>query len=339
MGAELSTRMLVVRLGAIGDVTNALVFATAVKEHAPSVRIGWAVHELAHPLVDGHPSVDRVHLWRKRSGVAGMRALVTELRAERYELAVDLQRITKSAIVARASGAPRVLGYDRRRAKEGSWLWSTERIPPGAPRAHMVEHYLDFARHLGVPNPRARHLFPPDSEADAWAGELVTRLGAPPVVVNVGASKPENLWAPERFGALAAELRGRLDRPIVLSGSERDRGAAARVVARAPEAGILDLTGETSLRRLVALCARAGLFIGCDTGPMHIAAACRTPVVALFGPADPRRTGPFGPGHRVVRAAPHDDGAGGLPPARMEDVSVEMVLDAALELAGDAEGR
>ena len=315
-------KLLVVRLGAIGDVVNALVFATALKRHAAdtsrTVEIGWAAHDLALPLVEGHPSVDRVHRWSKGSGVRGFRTVVQEVRAQNYELAVDLQRIQKSAALARMSGAPRVLGYDRGRAKEGSWLWARERIAPGDPHAHMVDQYLEFARHLGVDVPPER-LLPVDPEAEGWADAFVQDIGAAPLQLNLGATKPENRWPPERFGELALALADGHDRPVCLTGGPADRETAdAALAVCGAGAGIHDLTGATSLRQLVAFSARAELFIGCDTGPMHIAAACQTPVVALFGPADPRRTGPYGAGHRVVRAASR----------RMADVTVEDVLGA-----------
>ena len=143
----LPSRILLVRLGAIGDVVNALVLATALKEHAPTIRIGWAVHDLALPLVEGHPSVDRVHLWARSSGFSVLLRVVRDLRGENYALAIDLQRTAKSAWLARQSGAPRVLGFDRARCKELSWLLTRERIPASDPRGHMVAQYLEFAIH------------------------------------------------------------------------------------------------------------------------------------------------------------------------------------------------
>jgi len=315
-------RILVVRLGAIGDVTNALIVAAALEEERPDVRIGWAVHDLAQPLVEGHPCVDRVHLWRRSTGLSGFRSLVRELRAERYDLALDLQRIQKSALCARLSGAARVVGFDRRRTKEGSWIWTRERIPPGDPGAHVIEQYLDVARYLGVRAPRVRRLLPSDPAAEAWAEGLVSELGAPPLVLCLGASKPPNRWLPERFAALARLGASELGLPVCLVGGpgERERlGAVLGALADAP--GIRDLVGRTGLSELVSLERRARLFVGCDTGPMHLAAAVDTPVVALFGPADSRRTGPYGSGHRVLRSST----------GTMDGIAVEEVAAAVAE--------
>jgi lipopolysaccharide heptosyltransferase II len=330
--AGVPRRVLVVRLGAIGDVVNALAFASALKQHAPATEIGWVVHPLAAPLVTGHPALDRVHVL-ERGSLRRWLALVGELRRARYDLAVDLQRIAKSALLARASGASRVLGFDRARSKELAWLWTRERIPAGDRGAHMLEQYLEFARHLGVPARAPLRQLPRDPAAEACAARWLEELGGPPLVVNVGATKPANRWPPERFGELARALARELGAPVCLTGGPADREAASRA-REAAGPGLLDLVGRTSLPELVALLARARLWIGCDTGPMHIAAACGTPVVALFGAADERRTGPYGPGHRVVRTtppcAPCNRRRCPLPRhVCMEDLSVEQVLSAA----------
>jgi ADP-heptose:LPS heptosyltransferase len=312
--ATLPERILVVRLGAIGDVVNALVLAAALQETRPGLHVGWAVHPLAAPLVSGHPCVQRVHVWKRGGGLAELRRLVGELRAERYGLALDLQRIQKSALLARLSGAPRVLGFERTRVKELSWIWTRERIPMAATSRHMLEQYLDAARHLGCAASAPRRLVPRDAAAEAWAAELVAELGAAPVVLVLGASKPPNRWAPARFGSLARALAGEL--PVVLVGGPDDRAAAATARAEAGS-GVRDLVGATTLLQLAELARRARLVVSCDTGPMHLAAAVETPVVALFGPADPARTGPYGHGHRVVRA----------PEGAMERLEVASVLE------------
>ena len=318
--------VLVVRLGAIGDVTNALVFAEALREHAPRTRIGWVVHPLALPLVEGHPALDRVHLWRRERALRALPSLVRELRAERYELVVDLQRIAKSALLARLCGAPRSLGYDRGRSKEGSWLLHRERIPAGDPHAHMVEQYLEFARHLGIPDPGVRHRFPPDPRAEAWAEARVAEWGGAPIVLAIGASKPKNRWPAERFGRLARSLAP-AGWPLVLAGGPGDREAGGLALAQAGEE-VHDLVGRTDLHQLIALLGRARLVVSADSGPMHLAAAQERPVVALFGPADPRRTGPWekdgGCGHRVIH--------GGNGDSTMDSIPVEEVERAVLDL-------
>jgi heptosyltransferase-1 len=339
----LPRRILIVRLGAIGDVVNALVVAAALERHDPSVEIGWAVHERALPLVEGHPCIDRVHLWRRGSGLAGFRRAARDVRRQRYELAIDLQRIAKSAALARLSGAPRVLGFDRARAKEASWLLTREHVAPSDPAAHMVEQYLGFARHLGVPDPQPEFRFPHDPQAERWAEEQLERLGAPPVLVNLGASKPANRWAPERFGELVRLALRELEHPLCLTGGPDDRPAAElalRGLEREPH--LVDLTGRTGLLELAALARRSAAMVACDTGPMHLAAAAGLRIVALFGAADPRRTGPWGPGHRIVRVpppcSPCNHATCPLPRHEcMDAITAPLVLDALCEVLAERE--
>jgi heptosyltransferase-1 len=324
---SLPRRILVVRLGAIGDVVNATCFAAAVKRQAPDTEIGWVVHPVAQPLVDGHPCIDRVHVWRRKSGLRGLRELARELRAQRYELAVDLQRIAKSSLLARLSGAPRVLGYDRRRAKECSWLLTRERVPAGDPRAHMIDQYLEFARYLGIPRPIAEHRWPKDPGARRWAEQVVRESAAPLVLINLGASKPENQWPAKRFGAVAAGLLRDPGCTVCLTGGPDDR-PRADVALSICGPNVRDLVGATDLLQLAELCARARLVVSCDTGPMHMAVAAGAEVLGLFGPADACRTGPFGAQHRVLSEPPFVPSASFVP-ARMEDLSVERVLQVA----------
>ena len=324
MAEPLPERVLVVRLGAIGDVANALVVATALKSAAPGIKVGWAVHDLASPLVVGHPDVDRVHVWRRRRGADELARVLREVRGEGYGLALDLQRILKSALLARLSRAPRVLGFDRARAKELSWLWTKEHVPPGRPGAHMVVQYLEFVRYLGLPVYGAVQRFPEDPAAEAFAEQLVCALGRPPIVLNLGASKPENRWPARRFGELGRRILDEVGLPVVLTGGPGDAALGAEAwEALGDKVGAQNLVGQTGLLQLLELMRRARLVVSCDTGPMHLAAAVQTPVVALFGPADPGRTGPFGEQHRVVRAP-------GVP-GSMAEIDVGLVLSAVRE--------
>jgi len=325
-------RVLFVRLGAIGDVVNALIVATALKQARPDVTIGWVVHPLALPLVEGHPAVDLVHVWKRGGGFAGVRAIVRELRDADYDTAVDLQRLAKSAFLARASGAARVIGYDRARTKESSWLLTKERVAAGDRSAHMIEQYLEVARHLGCSGEAKREL-PPAHEAEGQVAEWFAGFDRAPIQINLGASKPANRWAPERFGKLAAHIVDELETPVFFTGAPNERDLAEKALAVCGNSKlVMDLVGKTSLPELWSASRCARLFIGCDTGPMHLAAAVGTPVLALFGPAASRRTGPFGDGHRIVQTSPPCAPCGlkhcNQPRhACMEDLTVSMVRD------------
>jgi heptosyltransferase-1 len=325
-------RVLVVRTGAIGDVVNALVFAAALRDARPRAFIGWVAHPLVVPLLAENPAVDTVHVWPRSSGLGGFRRLMTGVRRARYDLAVDLQRLQKSALVARLSGAPRVLGYDRRRAKELSHLWLRERIAPGDPREHMVAQYLSFARHLGLPAGAPRWPLPPLDDARVRAAAALAPLGgAPFVVLNLGASKPENRWPVASFAALADTLgAGAAPTPaLVLTGGPAERDVADEVLARTARVQ-LDLVGRTDLLTLAAVLERAQLVVTGDTGPMHLAVAVGARVLALFGPADPSRTGPYGQERAVLREPPWDGAH--RREASMQALAPEAVARAVLEV-------
>ena len=327
-------RVLIVRLGAIGDVVNALTLAAALKRQDPEVHVGWLTHPLAEPLLRDNPCVDRVHRLPRKGIIGALPALRRELRAERYDLVVDLQRMLKSAVLARLAGAARVLGYDRARSKEGSWRLYGERIPAGPARAHMVDQYAEFAHHLGCQGP-VQHPLPPIPEAllgevQQWLRPLGDK---PPIAVHIGASKPQNRWEPERYAGLIEGLLEKHSGGIVLTGGPGDAADAAPTRERmAGEPRFLDLLGQTDLMQLMAVFTQCRLFIGCDTGPMHLASALDLPVVALFGPADPLRTGPYGDRHLVVRKTPATP-ATPLEPASMGDVSIQEVLRSVSKMA------
>jgi len=345
-GALPPARVLIVRTGAIGDVVNALTLAAALKSAAKPdrpVTIGWLVHPLSAPLLEGNELVDHVFRVPRGAGLLGLGGYRSALGAAReldWDLAIDLQRIAKSALLARMSGAPRVLGWDRVRAKEGAWLLVRERVARTDPHKHMVEQYADFARHLGLAPREPFGLLPRDRAAAArWAEHA---WQGPVAVVNVGASTPQKRWSPERFGAVVAALEAAGQHVVLTGNGATDRAAAAAALATAQAAGarhVESLVDQTTLPELAELLARAELFVGCDTGPMHMAVSlgCRT--LALFGMGRARRTGPYGAQPsgpvRVVYAgdaaaeptAPFD----GVP-APLTELSSERVVAHALSL-------
>ena len=311
---KLPSSLLVIHLGAIGDVVHGLVVAAAVKDAEPEARLGWVAHPLVAPLVEGHPCIDRVHVWEDGGGLAGFMRIVRALRRERYQLAVDLQRMRKSAFLSRLSGATRAFAYDHRHEHEQGGSSRAEK--------HMVQRYLEVASDIGCAAPVARHLLPRDAAAERWAEERIRVLGGAPILVHLGASKPEHRWDPELFGSLARMLAEQQELPVCLTGGPADRVRVVAGIAISPR--VHDLVGASTLAQFVALARRARLFIGGDTGPMHIAAAVGTPVVALFGPTDPARSGPWGTGHRVIRS----------PSRSMEGIGVEQVRACAREQLG-----
>lgn len=321
-------RILVVKLGAIGDVVNTLPFVNRLRLGYPRAQITWAIGPASHALIRGQRAVDRFLVFDARER-ARWRSFLRELRADRFDLAIDLQRILKSGVITRASGAPFRLGFDRARCKESSWLFTNRRIPSRERPGVTLEQYLEFADWLECPPSPVRWDLPDEPFEPAAADERR-------VVVNVGASKGANRWYAEKWAELATALVHECGATVHLTGGEVDREAVDALV-RAASVPLVDHAGRLSLKQTAGLIRSARLFIGCDTGPLHIAAAVGTPCVALFGAADPARTGPYGERTRVVRhvvpCSPcrrRECNVAGHP--CMRDLTASAVLAAAREL-------
>jgi ADP-heptose:LPS heptosyltransferase len=284
--------ILFVKFGALGDVVNTLPLAVCLHRRL-NARIHWLVEPLSFPIVSGHSSVRRAILFDRRRWRTAAPQVIGRLRDRPFDVVLDLQRTLKSGGFAMAAKAARRIGFDRRRCKEMTWLLPFERIPPANPASHMVHQYLEFAAYLGVHRP--------DIEWGIDCGQAPPATLPPRyAVLNIGATKPANRWPGRNWSALAGQLWERLQMPCVLTGGREDMPLADRILAPAPRS-LRNLVGQTAISQLVSVLKNASVVITCDTGPMHLAVALKTPVVALFGPSDPRRTGPFR--GRVVRAA------------------------------------
>lgn len=331
-------RALVVRLSAIGDVVHTLPAASALRAHGWEV--GWAVEPAARPLLEAHPTLAYLTVLpparRFRPGPA--RAAVAALRSRGYDVALDFQGLWKSAVWARLSGAPRVIGWSRRWRREPlSAALAGERVelPPAV--THVIDENLALLRPLGIDAVGSREFALPRSqaEADAVDGGLAQAgvAAGDLVILNPGGGWPEKLWPAESFGALARGLRDRGLRPLVSWGPREDT-LADRVVAAS--GGAAARCFATSLPGFVELARRARLVVAGDTGPLHLACAVGTPVVGLFGPTDAARNGPFAAADLVLRAPPLGAGRHRFRVASgsMTGIAVDEVLAAALRRLG-----
>ncbi len=276
-------RILIVKLGALGDVVNSLPLVNRLRAGLPDARLAWLIGPAAARLVAGHPAVDEFLVLDARRARAWP-GIVRELRRRRFDLALDLQRLAKSGLLARLSGAPRRLGFDRARCKEHSHLFTNLHLAPNPRPGTTVAQYLEFADRLGLPERPAEWRLPyvPFEEP-----------GERPVTLVLGATKSANRWPPERWAELARGLVERRGARVVLCGGPEDRPLADAVRSQA-RVELDDRVGRLDLPRSAGLLAASALVIACDTGPLHIAVALGAPVLALFGAADPARTGPYG---------------------------------------------
>jgi len=316
-------RILLVRLSHLGDVVHALPVYHALRGAFPDARIAWAVQREFAPLLDGLEGLERTIPFDRRGGAAAWLALHEALAAFAPTFAVDAQGNVKSALTTLASGAPRRVGLAR-----GEWrepvgaVALTERAPPTAPAGtvtHALDRMLTLARHVADLPPDAM----PRTDPALAAAELehgrallarVAPVGTRPLVVlQLARAADVRSWPAERFEALARALVDDGRRVLVLSGPEEEdegRRLARRLPARA---GLAHWVGQRGLRELAATLTAAAerdaRFVGSDSGPLHLAVACGLRVVALAGPQDPRRTGPWPVPRRPGGAQAHANGS------------------------------
>jgi lipopolysaccharide heptosyltransferase I len=305
---EHARSILLVKLSSIGDVVHALPVAAAARRRYPDAHIAWAVGPAAADLVSGNPHLSETLVvggkGPDRKGVSAVPptgaplALRRALRERRFDLALDLQGLFKSALIAYLSGARDRIGFRNR--QEGAFLLNNRAIVPDRRDVHAVEGYLGFAHALQAPaEPLDFTIAMTEAErqaVDELVGEAVNLVALVP-----GARWPTKRWPAERFAAVAETLSREVGCTCVVVGGAGD-GQLARQIQERASGGALDLTGRTSLKQLAEVFRRCRLTIANDTGPMHISAAVGTPTVAIFGPTDPIRLRPYGEGHAVVGA-------------------------------------
>lgn len=299
------SKILVVKLSAIGDVVHALPVAPALKRCFPAARLTWVVEKPAYDLLANNPYIDEIIVFDKPKlkRLAGFwtyaPGFVSLLRSKRFDLAIDLQALFKSGAIAYLSGAPDRFVYCNTR--EFSDVLSRRVCGPHQ-KGHVVEQYLDVVRAIGCTADEV--VFPVTiTEKEATTAAAIAKqagldLGQAYVILSPGANWPNKRWPARQFAILADKLWADGLIPV-LCGGPGDAALAAEITSGC---GIppVDLTGRTSLKQLAHIIKNARALVGGDTGPMHLAAALATPVVALQGPTDTVRNGPYGKGHKAL---------------------------------------
>jgi heptosyltransferase I len=323
-------RIAIVMMSAIGDAVHALPVVNSLRAAAPRAHITWIIQPAPHALVAGHPAVDEFVLFDRKKGWRAFRDVQRAVGGRRFDLVIALQVYFKAGVITAMLDSPRKLGFDRGRARDLNWAFTTERIPARGPR-HVQDQYVEFLEHLGVPVRLEWGLGSTPEERARYAGALPERSG-PLVAMVVGTSKPGKEWPAERYAELADRLHAELGATCVLVGGRSERElAAAETIGRLARHPPLDLL-EWDLRKLVYRIERADVLVSPDTGPLHIGVALGTPSVALMGYTNPKRVGPYRRFHDLLVDAYGDPGEDYAVSAeyrqgRMERIAVEEVLD------------
>lgn len=341
-GSSEVERFLIVRLSAMGDVIHTLPAAQALRDAFPNAAIGWLIEERwaellcaaetsrRGPRSPQRPLVDWVHTvdlkgWRKSlftvHAAERIARVWNDVRSSHYDVALDLQGAMRSAVLARWSGAPVIFGASQPREAPASLLYTRPVIVRGT---HVVEQNLSIAesfveRKLSVPSVE----LPCDDAAESRVAQRLREASIRDfAIVNPGAGWGAKRWPAERYGRVARDLAKEGVQSIVNHGPGEE--SLAHEVETA--SGGAARPFQCSVSELIALTRHARLFIGGDTGPMHLAAALKVPVVAIFGPTDPARNGPYGTRSIVLRN----------PESSTSHVRVSQPDQAMLEIAFEA---
>lgn len=298
-------KILVLKPSSLGDVVQALPVARLLKRRFPAAELHWWLNSELVPLLANDPDIDRVvpfdrKSWGSPFGWPGAVGSIRDLRRERYDWVIDLQGLARSSAVAWLAAGALTIGLDDPR--EAAPIAYDVSVPRDGYDVHAVDWYLSVLRRLDVPVTWDFEWMPRDEGAAAAIRSLWPDDGLRWIAFQPGARWTNKRWPAENFAALAARLTSRdPSLRVVVLGGDADRPLGGQIAAAAP-GRCLDLTGQLSLPGMVEWLRRCVMMVTNDTGPMHVAVALGRPVIGLFGPTEPTRTGPYGQVAHVLRA-------------------------------------
>ncbi len=326
--------VLIVMLAAVGDAVHALPVITAIKRFNPRARISWVMQTGAlTQLLTGHPSIDAVIPFARKDGWRGFADVRRRLRQDRYDAVLILQPYLKSGVVASFAPSPLRLGFDRARARDASWLFSSARIP-ARPLQHMQDQYLEFLAALGLPSQPLEWKIGPWNDAEReWQRQFFARFDRPVAPIVVATSKAAKDWPAERWAEVCDALWSDFGlQPLLVGGRSPREVEAERVIFEKAHVKPASALGDGGLRGLAAIIEKSALVLSPDTGPLHLSVALGTPVISLLGYTNPKRVGPYRKFSELMidaYAEPGEDYAVSMEnrPGRMERISVSQVLE------------
>jgi heptosyltransferase I len=318
-------------MSAVGDAVHVLPVLNALKRHSPATHVTWVLQPGAATLVRGHPAVDEIVEFDRSRGWRAYPAVRRELARRPFDVVLALQVYFKAGLVTSFTRAPVKLGFDRARARDLNWLFTTDRVPARAGQ-HVQDQYFEFLEALGIPHEPVTWDLGPWAEERAWQRAFFERFERPIAPIVVGTSKAEKDWYPERWAEVCDALSGDFGlQPVLVGGRSAREVAAERTILERARVPVTSALGS-GLRNLVGILDGAALVLSPDTGPLHMTVALDRPVISLMGYTNPKRVGPYRRFHDLMIDAYGDPGED-YPlsmenrPGRMARITVRDVLD------------
>ena len=287
-------RICIVMMSAVGDAVHVLPLLNAIKRAHPASHVTWVLQAGPAMLVRGHPAVDEILIFDRSQGWRGFAEIRRALHERPFDLVINLQVYLKAGVITGFTRAPVKLGFDRARARDANWLFTTHRIPRRAMQ-HVQDQYLEFAAWLGVPAEPVTWGLGPWNEAErGWQREFLARFDRPIAPIVVATSKPQKDWLPERWAEVSDALYHDFGLQPVLVGARSPREVQAEtVILERTHTKPYSALGQGGLRGLAGIIDGAALILTPDTGPLHMTVALDRPVVSLIGYSNPKRVGPY----------------------------------------------
>ena len=324
------------RLSAIGDVCHAVAMVQAIQKQWPTTKITWIMGKIEAQLLGDLPGIE-VIVFDKKTGYQGMRAIWKQLSGRKFDALLHMQLALRASALTIGIKAKYKVGFNRKRAKEGQWLFTNKKVPDTASQ-HVLDSFFEFAYYLGIEKTTPTwHI--PLSESDINFAQSISPSGKPLFVISPAASKDERNWLTERYAAIA-DYAIEKGFEVALCGSPAPREITlGENIQKLMQQPAINLIGKTTLKQLTATLKQAQVVLAPDSGPAHIATTQGTPVIGLYGHSNPLRTGPYLSQDHVISVyekhvqLQHDKSISELPwSARakgdhiMKDISLEEVI-------------
>ncbi len=303
-------KILIIKLSSLGDIVHTLPVLPLLKERFPEGEISWLVEKKYQPLLLKNPFINSLMTvdtlrWRKKplypSTYGEIFSSIRELRRGRFDLAIDFQGLIKSGLLAFLTGVSLRLGFGKDNLREPwSSIFLNRSRPSAAQEIHVIDKNLGLLKPLGIDSKRVEFPLVVSEDAERYVTEGLRALKLKEfIIINPGGGWRSKRWSPEKYASLADMIIGEMGYQILLTWGPGERELATEIASRMKNSPAISFS--TDIPQLIALIKRAKLLVGGDSAPLHLAVACRIPVVGIYGPSDPDRNGPYNPADIVIR--------------------------------------